>query len=176
MENPFNITREEIIELAANKIADRYGEESDLSSSINKQVSSRIESVFKTNLNEKIDAFMNAEMSALLSKEIIPVDMWGDEVGEPTTLRAAVTKHAKEFWDDKVDSNGTLSRNGYGCKPRHEYLFQKLAAEAFTEAMKQNIVNILGALKDSIRADAYASVDRSLSELLKVKSLSEQKK
>ena len=174
--NPFNISREEIIELAAQKLADQYADDNDLSSDIEKRINERIKSLFGETMSKKIDTFFQAEMEKLIEREIVPVDVFGDPCGKPTTLRAAIYEKSKSFWHEPVDSSGNVTRSSYGSTPRHQFLFQKCASEVFADAIKQNVVDVLGALKDAIRADAYKAVDSSLNSLLHVKSLKEQGK
>ena len=172
--NTLGITREEILELAAQKLADQYSDESDLSDLANKKINERIERLVGNTLAKKVDETLTAEVEKLLRTEVVPVDIWGDKTGEPTTIKAALHKRAAEFWSEKVDGDGKPSTY-YSGKPRHEWLFSKIAAEEFSKAIKQDFVNIIGALKDSLRADYAKRADEYLNELIKVKSLGDSK-
>lgn len=166
--NPFGITREDIIELAATKLANEYGDMESLSESVNSKVRSRIEEVIKTTLTSKIDAMLTLELEKLLGQEICPVDIYGERTGTPTTIRATLAERARVFWDVKVNSEGR--QESYGGKPRHEWLFQKIVNEEFTKVVKQNIVNLVGAFKDALSASANAITKEHIDSLIKVKT------
>lgn len=174
-DSPFNITRDEILNLAAQKLADQYSDESDLCEYARKLIAERVEATVKASVMSKVDAILSAEMERIMSHEIIPITIWGERCGPPTTLRAALHERAMNYWMEKVGDDGKPS-TGWGATPRHEWMLKKYAGAAFDEAIKQNIINVLGALKDAIRADGYKQVDDALNELLRVKSLKEQKK
>lgn len=173
--NPFNITREELLELAAQKLADQFTDEDNLSESVNKRINERIEKVFATGLNQRIDAFLMAEMDKLVRTEICPVDIWGDKAGKPTTIRDSLAIKAHNFWNELVDDKGNPTTSSWGSKKRHEWLFQKIVGEEFASVVKQNLVNLIVAFKDAVREDAKANIDKHLSELIRVKGYSESK-
>lgn len=168
-ENPFGITKEEIIELAAQKLADQMADQESLSESVESKIEGRIEKLFATSLNAKVDAFLDKEMSAILSKEICPVDIYGERTGEPTTIKAVLAKRAREFWDIKVNEDGKPS-DYYSTKPRHQWLFEKIVKEQFAEAVKQNITNLVGEFKNAISDSAVKITKEHIDKLIQVKS------
>jgi len=174
-ENPFNITREEILNLAATKLADQYADDSDLGDIARKEINARIEKLVKEKLNACVDSALSEEMERILSKEIIPVDIFGDKVGDPTTIRAAIAVRARDYWMEKVDEKGKPDPRGWGTHPRHEFLFKRIAGEEFDKVVKQNMVDLVGAFKDAMRADAQKRCDEYLNELIKVKSLGDNR-
>lgn len=166
-ENPFNITREEILELAANKLADRHEDSEELEGLAVRIINKRIEERFAISLNATINTALNTELSRILSEEVVPVDIWGKPAGEPTTIRAALHSHAMKFWNEKVNEEGKICDNYYG-KPRHEYLFSKIANDEFSKAVKQDIVNLVGAFKDAVINNATKITKEHIDSLIKV--------
>ena len=166
---PFGITPEEIIELAAQKLSDQLADSEALQNSVEGKVNARIEKLFATNLNAKVEAFLSAEMERILSAEICPVNIWGEKQGNPTTIKAVLATRAREFWDTKVNSDGKPG-DFYSNKPRHEWLFEKIVKDQFAEAVKQNITNLVGSLKDSLSTSAAKIVREHIDKIIQVKT------
>jgi len=169
--NPFGISREEILNLAAQKLADEFcHEESDLQTMASKLVEKRVSEALAESMKTRINSFMDAEMERLVQQVIVPVDMWGDATGKPTTIRESLAAKAVKYWSEKVDNEGKLNDSSYYGKPRHEWLFRKIVGEEFEKAVKQNIVNLIAAFKDAVRESEKNKIDSYLNEFLKVKS------
>lgn len=169
-QNPFGISREEILNLAAQKIADQYCSDGDeLQDHVTKLIAERIKGVFAESLTARINAFMDAEMETLVKTQIVPVDIWGDAKGEPTTIRESLAAKAVAYWNERVNCEGRTS-DSYGAKCRHEWLFQKIVGEEFERGIRQNIINLVAAFKDAIREDEKKKIDTYLNEFLRVKS------
>lgn len=165
MNTPFEITKEEVLELAAQKLADNYGDNGELADAATTRLRERIEEIIKTGIASRVDAFLDAEMRELLSKEIIPLTMWGEKAGEPTTLRDVLHKRALEFWDVRVDKDGRKS--DWGGTPRHEHLMSKILQDEFAQAVKQNASTIVAAFKQALLADSKKLVEQHINALIK---------
>lgn len=168
-ENPFGITKEEIIELAAQKLADQMADPESLSDSVDSKINERVQKLFETLINTKVDAFLSEQMSAIISKEICPVDIFGEKTGEPTTIKAVLAKRAREFWDIKVNEEGKPG-DYYSNKPRHQWMFEKIVKEQFAEAVKQNITNLVGEFKNAISDSAVKITKEHIDKLIQLRS------
>lgn len=166
-EIPFGITKEEITELAATKIADSLLDADVIEVSVAKKIEARLENLFGTKIKTRVDSFLSEEMTRILSKEIHPVDIYGEKTGEPTSIQAVLAERAKVFWDTKVDEKGNPA-GSWGAVPRHEHLFRKIVNEEFEKAVKQNIVNLVGAFKDALSASANKITQEHIDSLIKV--------
>lgn len=169
----FELTREDVLELAAQKVADEYCNEESVSELVHKKINERVEAEVQKLLVKKVDDIISAETDRLMRSPISPVNVWGEQVGKPTTIRDAMATKAKEFWNENVGEDGKPT--SYRGTPRHIVVFRQVANEEFVKAVQQNIVNLVGAFKDALREDAKTKVDGILNDLLKVKSPSEQK-
>jgi hypothetical protein len=165
-ELPFGITRSEILDLAAQKIADSACEDNCIEDRVNRLVTERVKQAFDNGLTKRIDEFLTSEMEKLLNREICPVDIWGDKTGTPTTIRAQLAERAKIFWDVNVDREG--KRESYGGQPRHKVLFEKIVNEQFSEAIKTNSVAIAEAFKTALRADAARIAIEHIDKLINI--------
>ncbi|MDQ4680748.1 hypothetical protein, partial [Stenotrophomonas maltophilia group sp. RNC7] len=64
----------------------------------------------------------------------------------------------------------------YNAVTRAEYLMTQICAQDFSEGMKQSVLSVTGALKDGLRAQLAAHMDKMLDELFCIKSLQDQGK
>jgi hypothetical protein len=164
--NDLNITKEDVIELAATKLADAYADNEQIEVRVNRAIESRIIQYFEHSLKARIDDFLNAEMERLLNQTVNPVDIWGDKTGTPTTIRAQLAERAQKFWEVKVDDDGRESR--YGGEPRHTQLMKKITKEEFEKAVKENAEVIVGAFKQALKIDAAKLVTEHIDKLINV--------
>ena len=167
MEIPFNITREEVLELSAQKLADAYGDDSDISSNANKKIEDRIHKLFENGLKTKCDNFLTEEMTRIMGTEVCPVNIWGDREGQPTTIKGVLAARAKTFWTEKVDDNGKPTGSDWSGKPRYEHLFQKLVMDELRKAVAENADVIVSQFKETIRTDLWQSLNKKLDETIK---------
>lgn len=167
MEIKFN--EEQLLNLAVVKICDQYIESDELSKRVESLIQKRLNEVFSERLLSKVDSFISEEMTKLLAKEVAPVNLWGEQVGKPTTIRDALAERAREFWNQKVNADGKATTNDYYSKPRHEYLFGKIISDEFAKAVSQDTINIIGALKTALKDNMSQTLNNKLDELIKVK-------
>lgn len=183
-QNPWGITREEVLNLAADKLLAAYDGRHDTDDgseySLHESLLTRLEKMISASLKETmakeypkgmgniIEARLTEEMERIINTEYVPVNLWGEREGKPTSIRASILERARVYWDTKVSADGRPS--DYGGKPRHEHLFAKLVEEEFAKAVSQNITNIVGALKDALKADAVKTVTEHIDKIIKVKT------
>ena len=163
-------TKEDIIDKLAEKIisvdyaSDDY--ESKISTQVQKKIDGKLtEAVNKAFLNA-IDEKLNAILDTIISGEVRPVNIWGEPVGEKTTIRDQLTKRAKDFWLQKVDKNGKACDSYYGV-PRHEHLMQETVKKEFESVVKANIDGVISGLKEALRVDLMKVVDDQMKRAFK---------
>jgi hypothetical protein len=145
---------------------------SNIEDSIHDEIKRQVTEALNKNLNSRIEKTLNEIMKQARDTEMCPVNVWGEREGKPTTLRVALHDRAQAFWQEKVNSEG--KRESYGGKPRYEHALSVITAKEFDSAIKQNIVNIAGAIKDAVRADFYKVVDTQLNDFFKIKSIGDK--
>lgn len=160
--------------IVAQAVNELLGDNGDLFDRASHEISSRVDAALAKGLDGVIEKTINEIMEKALDTEIAPVNVWGEREGNATTIRAALHERARNFWSEKVDKEGKAS--SYGGQPRYEHVLSIITAKEFDSAIKQNITDIAGAMKDAIRKDFYEQVDGKLNEFFKVKSLFEQGK
>lgn len=168
-ENPFGITRAEILEIAAQKMVNQLADHEELENLASNRIRERVDAIIKEKFNSKIDEFLKAEMDKIMSSTVTPINMWGEKTGEPTTIRDALAIKAKEFWTQGVDNNGNPS-DGWGNTPRYQYLFRQISTDTFAEAVKQNITNLVGAFKVAMSDHATKITQEHIDKIIQVKT------
>jgi len=169
------LNQSEIKEAIVNKAVDEVlGGSGELRDLILREARERIDAEISKRLNTAVEQTLNTILEQSLDSEIHPVNTWGEREGEPTTIRASLHDRAKSFWSEKVDKAG--KKSSYHGVPRYEHVLSVITAQEFDLAVKQNIVNIAGAIKDAVRQDFYSAVDVKLNEFFKVTSAADQKR
>lgn len=163
----FGIKPEDILELAAQKLADEFADKYQVQQKAYELIESRVNGVATKNLVQKVDDVLTAEMERILRAEIIPLDMWGEKAGQPTNIRDMIAERARKFWDERVEKDGKLTT--YGGQPRHEHMMRQIVNDEFDKAIKQNVVEIIAGMKDAMRAHAHKVADDYLDKLITVK-------
>ena len=164
-DNPFGITRDEILNLAAQKIIDAHDESPwDM---IRETVQSMVKAQVDPILRSAIDDAMRAEIEHILSAKITPVDMWGDKTGPETTIREQLAKKARQFWDEKVDAKGALS--SYGGEPRHTWVVRQVLKEEFDQAVKTNAADVVKEFAAALKTRGSELVAEHITKLVNVR-------
>lgn len=164
------ITREEILSLAASKLVDQITQGDECAAaSVEHEAQKQIQEIVKSHAAKKVEAVLSAHMDEILKKEFVPVNLWGEPTAKPTTIREQLEVRARDYWSTKVDSSGNPG-DYYSNKTRAEWLFGKLVATEFSNAVAQNVTNIVGALKDALTKEAQESVLKHINSIIQVKT------
>lgn len=166
-QNPFGITREEILDLAAQKIISQECDNESVSEYTHKQINAKIKEIFESNLKGRVDAFLTEQMATIVGQEIHPVDIYGERAGKPTTIKATIAERAKNFWMQSVDDNGRES--SYGGKPRFQRMFEDIVKDQFKAAIAENCTTIVAAFKTALEQDASIQIKKHIDNLIRTK-------
>lgn len=163
---PFEITKEEVLNLAAQKLVDAYTGEEGWTDIVDRLIRDKVSSLFAdAKITQRIDEALSSEIERLLGEEVHPVDIWGEKTGQPTTIRAAIAERARIFWEVKVDSEGRETT--YVGLKRSEVLMKSLLKAEFEKAVKTNAEVIVAEFKKAILADATKLVTDNINRLIK---------
>ncbi len=171
----FKIDPKDVLELAAKKAADGILEQyDDLASLAESRIEERINSIIsdkmRASMAATIDDKLQAEIEKVLQQKIVPVDIWGEAKGEPSTLREQLHKRALEYWEERVEADrnrrGHYKVTSYGGQPRHKVVFQDVAQQAFEEAMRANINEMVRAFRDAMKADLAKVVSDHIGKII----------
>lgn len=156
------ITKEEILNRAAEKAAaDILGE--DLYDYAENMLKKRINETVEKVLEDRIEKTLSEVMGRILEEEVTPRNIWGEKQGEPTTIKAALSERAREFWQVRVGNDGKPSQ--YGGQPRHEWLVQQTVKTEFEAAIKANINEVVDGFKQAMRKDAGQWISKYIGDV-----------
>ncbi len=157
------------------EVANNLTNETDLSKLVAREVTKRLDAIFVATANEQISKAINEAIENGFHREYQKTTSWGEAAGSPTSISKELERLIGGYWNQKVDAKGKLSESVYSGVTRAEWFMTELAAKDFEGQMKQHLVNISGALKDSLRENMHVTVNKMLSEILHVKSLDDAK-
>lgn len=163
-----------IVERAADEI---LKQDDDLTAMISKEVKSRLDKIFIDRAEAQIEAAIDHAVQIAFDREYQRVTSWGEADGPKTSIRAQIDKVITGYWSEKVNVKTGKPDSGYGDKvTRAEFLVTQMCAKDFSEQMRQDAIQITGALKDGLRNQMAKVMDEMLSSLFHVKSLQDQGK
>jgi hypothetical protein len=173
-----NINEQELKDAIAQKAADEIlREDNDLNGMIAKEVKTRLDRIFIDRANAQIEAAIDQAVQTAFDREYQRVTSWGEADGPKTSIRAQIDKVINGYWSEQVNAKTGKPNDGYGDKvTRAEYLVTQMCAKDFSAQMRQDALNITGALKDGLRNQMALVMDETLNGLFKVKSLQDQGK
>lgn len=163
------ITQEDLIDRVVNRIVDNAESVQDVIDRVEYEIKGKIDEVIKTRLSDRIDAVL-AEMAIRVMDETIdPVDIWGKQVGGPTTIRQMLHQKSMDFWNVTVDSNGKPTEYGREKQPRHKFLIAQISKEQFEEAVKENASEVVDAFRAAMKEESGAWVAKYINQTFKNK-------
>ena len=170
-----NIDPKDVMELAAQKVADQVLEQyEDMAEIASNRIEALINGVvtdeMRASLAATVDAKLLEETEKVLQQKIVPVDIWGEAKGEPSTIREQLHKRALEYWEEPVEvdrnNRGRYRVTSYGGTPRHKVIFRDIATAAFEEAMKANISELVKGFRDAMKKDAFAMMSKHIDNII----------
>lgn len=149
----------------------------DLSQIISREVKARIDKIFAERAQVQIEAAIASAIENSFDREYQRVTAWGEPQGPKTTIRAELLSTVSAYWSAQVDPRSGEPSTGYGDKiTRAEWLMTQVCAEDFSTGLKNSVLSVTGALKDGLRVQLAAHMDKMLSDLFHIKSLQDQGK
>jgi predicted transcriptional regulator len=158
------IGKDEILDLAATKLADEFGDAREIYERAAKVLRERIEEVVKTRVVFTVEATLFSEMEKIMREKVTPVDIWGEKTGEPTTIRAQLADKALVFWETKVSEDGKPT--SYGGSTRAEQVMRKVAQEEFQKALRGSVSEVVVAFKASLKQGMAKSIEDHINHLI----------
>lgn len=171
-----NIDENAIRQAVVDQVSDQlmYSKEG-LADYVRSELKSRIDKVWASEVQDQIGAIVQKEISDGFNRQYQKVDNWGDQVGEPTTIKAELQRLVTSYWQEKVDARNGQKSDSYGAITRAEYTMMRVCSKDFSEQANQEVANMAGALKDGLRLALHETTNKMLNEVFKVKSLGDKK-
>lgn len=160
------ITSDDIVAKAAQMLLnqDHRGE---LVALVKEEVKEEVRRKVAESLKSSVETVLQENLQEVMSAEFVPLNQWGEQNGEATTIRDELAKQARAFWTAKVDREGRPC-SSYSSVPRHEWLYKKVVRDEFAAVAEQQATNIVADFKDALREDLASGLDKHLNAILKV--------
>lgn len=173
-----NINEDDLKAAIVAKVADEILHDGDdLSNVILQEVKARVDKIFVDRAEAQVQAAIDETVLNAFDREYQRVTSWGEPEGQKTSIRKQLDQIVNGYWSQKVEpKTGRPTTSDYQTVTRAEYLMTTICAEDFTQKMKQDALNITGALKDGLRNQMAQVMDGVLNGLFNVKSLQDQGK
>lgn len=156
------------------EVADKIIGEDGLWQRVKNAVDKRIDDHFKKTADAQIQTQIESAVIKGFEHEYCRVNSFGQRVSEKTTIKAELDRMIGGYWNVMVGKDGKETSSSHGAVTRAEWLMAQLVAADFEGEMKQHVVNIGGALKDKLRTELHTTVNKLLSEVIRVNSFEDQ--
>lgn len=114
-------------------------------------------------IQKKLEEIVSQRVEAMLDKEIVQVDRFGDQVrGPKKTFREVFADTAESFLTERVDSNGRKS-TGIATMQRLEWLIRQTG----TASMEQECRKVAKQFKEELEKKATAAITKVVAEQVK---------
>lgn len=143
------------------EVADKMIGDDELYKRVKNAIDIKVEKLWKETAETRVREEVELAITSGFEREYQRLDSFGNKTGEKTSIRAELERLIGGYWNERVDSQGKTSAS-YNATTRAEWLMTKLCADDFAGQMKQHVVNVAGALKDGLRKELYATVNRLL--------------
>lgn len=171
----FQIDQQALLDLAAEKLADQYADFESIGCNVDALIRERVDKAVGSLIEERVEAALNAALEKTLNESVQPVNIFGEKVGEPTSIKATLVERAADFWNTKVKADGRPFGKGdtWGrkeAKTRAEWMLGRIVSDEFMAQVRANSVEIAETFKAAMREDAHALVDRHLDAIINPKN------
>ncbi len=147
------ITRDDVIDRAANKLLEQIDADETADAVLNK-----LKSELRAKAEPRIAEQLDIACRDLMTTPLCPVDEWGEPTRKnATTLRDMAKEKCVRWLTESVDNTGRTG--GYPTVgTRAEWLAKKAAEEAVQSEVKQNIAAMVAAAKLEITSKVAAFI------------------
>ena len=141
------ITREDILERAAQKILDWHAD-----SSFNYREYAR--SIIDKRIDITVDKVIDEEVSRItkgaLEDVITQTDIWGNVIGE-VCIQDKIIEMTRDYWNQIVDDSGRVKKDSWGNKQtRSQYVFKEYMKQCFDYAIEERTKQVVKETKAAL--------------------------
>lgn len=171
---PFEINTDAIEKAAVKAAVDEIIDQYDWHESVAIQVKGRIDALFTEKMEAAISAQIESAVKSAFDYEYHEVDNFGRKVGESTTIAKRLDALVKDYWTERVDSQGRpAKKDGYNRDKnptRAEWVMVQACGEDIHKHLTQEVINASAWLKDGLRKEMRGWTDSALARVFSVTS------
>ncbi|MEM9762125.1 MAG: hypothetical protein AAF968_06400 [Pseudomonadota bacterium] len=162
--------REAVINRAAELLIDS-AEQHDMIETINCKVDAAVAKTYREAAQSAVDAAVRKVFEDGFNRSFTPVDGFGQQQGEPRSIKTILEALSKDYWTTPVGKDGKPADRYSSTKmTRAEWLMAQICVEDFSKEVRQMAVDATAQFKDGLRAALRGEVDKMLGKVLRVKS------
>ena len=161
-----NITQEQLVEIAANKLVEQVDDDSVYSRAM-EIVQERITSLIENKLAPAVDQFLRDELEKIADAEFDRVTEWGEATGEKITIRKILQEQSKHYWSQKVNREGKAG-DGYGySEERAKWFAEQVMKTTFEQAIQTNAKIVVDEFAKQLQQVGVNLVHENIGRLFK---------
>lgn len=146
------------------RVVDEFAAQFDLQDMARAAVDRIVSAELKKKASSAVDDALSAEMQRLLNETVTPVDIFGEKVGEPTTIRAMLALRSKEYWEEPVNAAGKPQK-GFGSKSRGRWMLEQMQVDAMKAALREEAEVVVQAFRERLSKDLRANTENILRDM-----------
>lgn len=154
------ITKEELLEKVAENLVE------DLHDGAKRQIEQFIHEEIKGQIRSQVSAIIMDTARKTFDGTFQPVNCFGEREGEPTTIREMFVQRAKEWWLQKVNSNGEPSTSYGSNKTMAQYHADKAMSEVTKEIMNKEFEPLILDARQKLASAFTVSVQELVTKIL----------
>jgi hypothetical protein len=104
----------------------------------------------------------------VLGNVYVPINRWGEQIKEATTIRDEFGRAVEEWWKQPVDSEGKPTSDHYHQRPRYEYVAKQVIGDVLKADVSGQLFELVRyskkTLQEAVNAAIRRAVDRAWAE------------
>jgi len=169
------IDQKKVERAVIDSVSDRIMDDWDWNDAISGELDRRIDAIFESSADEQISNAVESAIMDGFNREYRPVDAFGKQVGEPTTISKELENTIGAYWKVRVDKiTGNVSDSSYSTISRAEFIMLKICGEDFGDQLSNQAIHVTAELKEGLRAELRAWTDKTLGDLFNVRTTTDK--
>lgn len=169
------ITREEVMDRivaqALGSVANyrQTGEETwediPLSADVDKRINQAVVALMKSmesHIHARVEEHLRVELQKTFEAPFQRVNSIGEPVGEPTTVREMIVEYAKNYWNEKVDSQGKPGSHYGRNQTRAEWQAGQVIVSTYENLLRDSVSTMVADLKKQMPDTLAQELSKSI--------------
>lgn len=130
------------------------------------QLQAKLEADVKARVAKAIDAKLDEIVAKAVERKFVPVGMFGEPSGEPTSIAEILVKKADTFLEEQVDSSGRRASPSSFSKTnsRAAHIVEQMFEAQFNRKVEAELKKLIDESKDKARLSLAAHIVTLLSK------------
>lgn len=161
-----NVTQQEVVDLAATKLADSIGDTEHIYSTARQMIEKKVTEMVNGRLKVNVDEFLQKELNRIADAEFERLTEFGEPTGKKISIRSILAEQSKNYWTQKVNCEGKPS-DGYGGKERFKWFIETALKSEFENAISTNAKVVVDEFAVQLKDAGSQLVQSNIQKLFK---------